>query len=229
VSGRVRYGLAAILILAGLALLARPWWTGLQERAAQRQLAARVTAATNATRSGGSAGGGSGAGTTGGETPWSLLRRGPAEAAPAPWRPPGPPPPVFARLEIPAIGLDSYVVDGATLTEYERVLEWGPGHLEGTPAPGGVGNVVILGHVDEYGAPFRHLDRLKPGDRVVLDAAGRSFDYTVQRSWVVPPTDVSVVAPLQGTRALTLFTCTGTGNADRLIVRATMVTASAAR
>jgi hypothetical protein len=91
-----------------------------------------------------------------------------------------------------------------------------------------VGNAVIFGHVDEFGAPFRHLDRLKPGDAVVLEAAGRRFDYTVRRVWAVDPADVAVVAPIPGVRDLTLFTCTGAANTRRLIVRAALRTSSAA-
>lgn len=198
-----------MLILAGATLLTHPLWTGVEEGAAQQRLATRFV-----------------------PPPASAA---PPAATPAPpplalrplgsWRPPGPTPPVFGRLDIPAIGLRAYVVRGATLTDYYDLLAWGPAHLKGTAEPGGVGNSVIFGHVDEFGSPFRELDRLKPGDAIDLTAGNGRFVYRVQRIWSVAPTDVSVVAPTPGVRDLTLFTCTGTANTLRLIVRAGLATA----
>lgn len=200
----LRSVLGVFCLAAGLVLLARPWWTGAQERAGQERLALSTNPAE----------------AHGGPPNDFPLRPAQGTHTVWPWHPPGPPPPVFARLDIPALNLATLVVDGATLTDYQRFLAWGPAHLRGTPKPGEVGNVVIMGHVDEYGAPFRHLDRLRPGNRVVLTAEGHDFVYTIQQTWVVPASDMAVVGALEGVRALTLFTCTGPGNRDRLVVRA---------
>src|ERR1700741_2498170 len=49
-----------------------------------------------------------------------------------------------ARLEIPRLGMSVLVVDG----EEKAGLSVGAFHLAGTPAIGGVGNAVIVGHRD---------------------------------------------------------------------------------
>ena len=66
-------------------------------------------------------------------------------------------------------------------------LEKGPGHYPQTAFPGVGQTVAIAGHRTTYLAPFRHLDRLKPGDQIVLTMRYASFTYTVQFSRVVDP------------------------------------------
>lgn len=138
-------------------------------------------------------------------------------------------PPVYARLRIPAIGLSTIVVQGATLTDYFDLMVWGPAHLAGSPAPGGVGNAVIFGHNDEFGSPFWYLHRLHPGEAIDLTAHGRTAVYRVTALWPIEPTNLSPVAPLSGVRALTLVTCAGFANTLRLAVRAVMPPSSPPR
>jgi len=80
-----------------------------------------------------------------------------------------------ALLTIPALSLEQVVVDGTASGD----LTAGPGHLRDTPLPGEVGDSAVLGRGSTYGAPFRDLDRLHPGDTIsVLNAQGRTT-YTV--------------------------------------------------
>lgn len=126
----------------------------------------------------------------------------------------------LARIEIPVIGVDRYVVEGVN----EGDLEMGPGHYPGTPMPGQRGNVGIAGHRTTFGAPFFELGRVKSGDMVYLTGtSGWTWGYRVQRSFVVLPTDVSVLDPLPGAE-LTLTTCNPPFEATtRLIVRAQLL------
>jgi len=115
------------------------------------------------------------------------------------------PPPggALAHLVIPAIGVDRYVVQGVD----EQDLQMGPGHYPGTALPGEVGNAAIAGHRTTFGAPFFRLNELKAGDLVYLtDMGGTTWVYSVQRLWVVAPSDVGVLAPTRGAE-LTLTTC----------------------
>lgn len=100
-----------------------------------------------------------------------------------------------------------FVVEGVTLEHLER----GPGHYPDSDVPGGDGNFAVSGHRTTYGAPFYHLDRLRPGDEIhVLDRRGREFVYGVAEARVVAPTDVWVVEddPLgTGAPTMTLTTC----------------------
>jgi sortase A len=54
------------------------------------------------------------------------------------------------------------------------------------------GTVGIAGHRTTYGAPFRHVDRLRRGDKVEVDMPYGRFTYEVQRTRIVPPTAIWV-------------------------------------
>ena len=88
------------------------------------------------------------------------------------------------RLRAAAIGLDSIVVNGTDGADLRK----GPGHYPGTALPGARGTVAIAGHRTTYGAPFRHIDDLDPGDPIELDLPYGRFTYRVERTRIVPPT-----------------------------------------
>ncbi len=126
----------------------------------------------------------------------------------------------LTRIKIPAIDLDTVVVEGIT----PSALRAGAGHYPQTPLPCENGNVSIAGHRTTYGRPFGNLDMLKPGDTIELTTPIGGCVYQVSKApWPVAPTDLSVVDPT-GERSLTLTTCHPKGSAaQRLIVRATWV------
>lgn len=129
---------------------------------------------------------------------------------------PTPAPPVpgsaVARIRLPSLGVDETVVEGVGRAE----LRNGPGHNPGTPLPGHRGNVAIAGHRTTHGAPFADLDRLQPGDPIIVDTVDGRFTYTVMAQdrgdgttggyRVVAPGDVAVIAD-QGDNRLTLTSC----------------------
>lgn len=118
----------------------------------------------------------------------------------------------FAFLHVPRLGR-SYsvpVVQGVSLPDLAR----GVGHYPRTALPGQVGNFAVAGHRATNGEPFAHLDRIRVGDRLVVETRRTWFSYVVDRVQIVAPTDVWVVEPVPGrpaatpTRALiTLTTC----------------------
>ncbi len=129
---------------------------------------------------------------------------------------------VVARLQIPAIGVDQYVVEGTA----EKDLQMGPGHYIGTAMPGQAGNVAIAGHRTTYGAPFNNLNSMAPGDAVVLTTdSGVALDYIVtQPPAAVPPGDVKILNSF-GDNRLTLTTCNPRYSAtQRLVVVALLRT-----
>jgi len=132
---------------------------------------------------------------------------------------------VMARLQIPSIGVETYVVSGVQPGDLKR----GPGHYPDTPMPGQLGNSAIAGHRTTYGQPFYRLDELKPGDPVELTTVQGRFVYTVTGSEVVGPGQSDVIDTTDPDVAmLTLTTCTPRYTAkQRLIVFADLdVTAS---
>jgi len=125
----------------------------------------------------------------------------------------------IARIEIPAIGVDEYVVEGTDLDSLRK----GPGHYPETPLPGERGTAAIAGHRTTYGAPFRHIDELDPGDRIIIDMPDGRFIYRVEESKIVDDQDLSVLEPV-GYRRLMLSACHPLYSAaQRIIVYARQV------
>jgi sortase A len=126
----------------------------------------------------------------------------------------------LTRIKIPALGVDTVVVEGIT----PSALRAGAGHYPETPLPCEAGNVAIAGHRTTYGRPFGNVDQLKPGDTIELTTPIGGCVYQVSRDpWVVEPSALEVIDPT-GERSLTLTTCHPKGSAaQRLIVRATWV------
>lgn len=109
------------------------------------------------------------------------------------------------RLIIPRLGLDVIVVELESLDDLES-LKKGPGHIPGTAYPGEPGNMVISGHRTTYGAPFRNIDRLEPGDEIILETGEAEFVYRVDGKEVVPPGDLSILEQSPEPR-VTLTSC----------------------
>ena len=102
---------------------------------------------------------------------------------------PTPGPEQATRIQIPAIGVDAPVVQG----DGPEQLKKGVGQNIGSADPGKAGNVVLSAHNDVYGEIFRYLDKLKPGDEIILHTNQRAYTYVVVNSQVVEPTDVQVM------------------------------------
>jgi sortase A len=127
---------------------------------------------------------------------------------------------VLARLDIPAIGVNEFVVSGTAASD----LSMGPGHYIGTAMPGQAGNVAIAGHRTTYGAPFYRLGALVPGDPITLKTlGGQTLTYVVSRAPVsVLPGNTSILGYF-GDNRLTLTTCTPPFSAThRLVVVAAL-------
>jgi sortase A len=111
---------------------------------------------------------------------------------------------VMARLEIPSIGVDTYVVSGVQPGDLKK----GPGHYPDTPQPGQLGNAAIAGHRTTYGQPFYELDNVAVGDEIVVTTVQGRFVYRATGSEVVPPDRSDVIATTDPAVArLTLTTC----------------------
>jgi sortase A len=95
----------------------------------------------------------------------------------------------IGRIQIRAIGVDEYVVEGTDLENLRK----GPGHYPDTPLPGQHGTSAIAGHRTTYGAPFRRIDDLGRGQRIVVDMPYGHYVYRVERTKIVEPTDLSVL------------------------------------
>jgi len=129
-----------------------------------------------------------------------VANRPAARATPAPRR--RPVDDTLFTIDIPKLGLDAKVHEGQSLA----VLARGPGHLPGSALPGQVGNVVVPGHRTVSPHPFFDIDRLSPGDDIVLTDSDGRFVYEVTGSAVVSPYDMWVTDPTPNP-TLTIYAC----------------------
>ncbi|MDX3840106.1 class E sortase [Streptomyces europaeiscabiei] len=104
-------------------------------------------------------------------------------AAPAPLASPSASPrpaEAYAVLVVPRLSLRVPVAEGVGRAD---VLDKGyAGHYPGTAQPGRPGNFALAGHRNTHGEPFRHLDRLEPGDEVRVETRDAVHTYVVDRT-----------------------------------------------
>ncbi len=115
---------------------------------------------------------------------------------------PTPAPDQAIRIQIPAINIDAPVVQGDGWEQLKK----GVAQSIGSTNPGQNGNIILSAHNDVYGELFRYLDKLMPGDQVVLYTQQRQYVYVVDRTAVVEPTAVEVMAST-GSPTVTLISC----------------------
>ena len=131
------------------------------------------------------------------------------------------------KITIPKLGVDTIVVEGTS----DEALAAGAGHYPQSPLPGDPGNVAIAGHRTMNGHPFGDLDKLAPGDQVILQTPFGIYTYQLvggfdghANPWVTTPDDWSVVSVATKSPILTLTTCNPKGQkTQRLVARAVMV------
>jgi sortase A len=93
----------------------------------------------------------------------------------------------MGRIVVPRLGLRMILVNGTSTGSLEK----GPGRDLQTWMPGEGKLVYIAGHRTTYLAPFRHIERLSPGDRVTLQVPYGTFKYQVTRHVIVPADDLA--------------------------------------
>ena len=105
-----------------------------------------------------------------------------------------------ARLTVPSRGISLYVLAGTS----GRSLAFGPGHVDGTAAPGSAGNSVIVAHKDTH---FAFLRDLREDEEIAVeDARGRVTRYRVREVAVVDKSETRLLDPADSPQ-LTLITC----------------------
>lgn len=156
----------------------------------------------------------------------------PTESPTAEPRPKMPKP---THLTIPALKVDSDVVEvGLSTVEIDGkqayiwdVAPYAVGHNFSSAAPGEGENVVLTGHDDWQGEVFRNLYKLKKGDQLSLQAGDRQITYHVDEIVLLPEVGESLEKRIEnaafigttGDERLTLVTCWPYGVDDhRLIV-----------
>lgn len=111
---------------------------------------------------------------------------------------------VLGRLRIPRLGVNMLFVNGTDSATLRR----GPGRYAGRGSymPGEGHLVYVAGHRTTYSAPFSHIDRLEPGDRVVVEVPYATFEYRATRHEIVREDELRVLRS-RGREVLALQAC----------------------
>ena len=125
----------------------------------------------------------------------------------------------FAILHIPKLDVVVPIAEGVSnkkVLDKGMVGHYGEGALKTAMPEDKTGNFGIAGHRNTHGEPFRYINRLKPGDEIVVETR-RSF-YTYKMASILPqtsPSNTAVIDPVPAGsgfdgpgRYITLTTCT---------------------
>ncbi|MHB8647356.1 MAG: sortase [Thermomicrobiales bacterium] len=157
-----------------------------------------------------------------------------AAATNAPVPTPKPRMPSPTHLTIPAIKVDSSVIEvGVSPIEIDgqQALIWdvapyAVGHHFSSANPGEGENVVLSGHDDWQGEVFKNLYKLKKGDEIDVQAGGRQIQYHVDEILLLPEVGQPLETRIEnakfigttGDERLTLITCWPYGVDDHRLV-----------
>ena len=123
---------------------------------------------------------------------------------------------VIAKLEIPQINLETYVLKDFSENALNISVTkfWGP-------SPNEIGNLCIVGHNFVKKNMFHNLKKLKINDKIyILDNYIGRLEYIIYDVNIVIPDDVSCLSQqTDGKKELTLITCTSDSK-KRIIVKA---------
>lgn len=118
----------------------------------------------------------------------------------------GDPDGIFAYIRIPAIDLYKPI----RLDASYKHLDKGVAHIDGTALPtGGNGNrSVIAGHRGWYkDVMFLNISKLKKGDKVYIERAGKTLTYVVSNTEIIKPYEWEKLESEKDKDILTLLTC----------------------
>ncbi|MEI7033963.1 class E sortase [Streptomyces pratensis] len=141
----------------------------------------------------------------------------------------------FAIMHIPKLDVVAPIAEGI---DKEKVLDrgmighYGEGSLKTAMPSDEQGNFSVAGHRNTHGEPFRYINKLSPGDPIVVETQDAYYTYEMASILPqTPPSNIAVIAPVpagsgftEPGRYITLTTCTPEFTSTyRLIVWGKMV------
>ncbi|MFJ8536564.1 class E sortase [Streptomyces sp. NPDC093591] len=125
----------------------------------------------------------------------------------------------FAILHIPKLDVVVPIAEGVSnkkVLDRGMVGHYGEGKLKTAMPDAKTGNFGLAGHRNTHGEPFRYINRLTPGDEIVVETQDKYFVYKMASILpVTSPSNVSVLDPVPRDagftkvgRYITLTTCT---------------------
>jgi sortase A len=93
--------------------------------------------------------------------------------------------------------------------------------------PGITGTVGLAGHRTTYGAPFRRVNELSKGSRIIVRMPYGTFTYKVTGTRITTPSDASSLVSHAGVKKLVLTACHPLYSAaKRIVVTARLASAT---
>ncbi|WP_371536790.1 class E sortase [Streptomyces sp. NBC_00466] len=125
----------------------------------------------------------------------------------------------FAIIHIPKLDVVVPIAEGVSKTKVldrGMVGHYSEGKLKTAMPSAKTGNFALAGHRNTHGEPFRYINKLKDGDKVVVETRDDYYTYEVtSRLAQTSPANVSVIQPVpvgsgftRPGRYITLTTCT---------------------
>ncbi|MDQ0788075.1 sortase A [Streptomyces sp. B3I8] len=141
---------------------------------------------------------------------WASGKRAPGEFEPGQG---------FAILHIPRLDVVAPIAEGTSKTnvlDKGMVGHYGEGTLKTAMPDAKTGNFGLAAHRNTHGEPFRYINRLKPGDPIVVETQDTYFVYKMASVLpVTSPSNTAVLDPVPAGsgftgpgRYITLTTCT---------------------
>ena len=121
------------------------------------------------------------------------------------------------RIELPGNQIDLAVNQAQIKEGNWPVAEKEANFLLGSALPGKDGNSIFYAH--NKSDLFGSLHQVKVGEVIKVTTATQAFEYEITETKVVASDDLSVLEKEEG-KILTLFTCTGVNDENRLVVKA---------
>lgn len=125
----------------------------------------------------------------------------------------------FAIMHIPKLDVVVPVAEGISkpkVLDRGMVGHYGEGKLKTAMPADKQGNFAVAGHRNTHGEPFRYINRLEPGDPIIVET--QDAYYTYEMANILPqtaPSDIGVISPVPPSsgftgpgRYITLTTCT---------------------
>ncbi|MGY0059994.1 class E sortase [Streptomyces sp. LZ34] len=125
----------------------------------------------------------------------------------------------FAILYIPELDVKAPIAEGISkqkVLDHGMVGHYGSGKLKTAMPWDKKGNFALAGHRNTHGEPFRYINHLRPGDKIVVETQNAYFTY--EMTSILPqtqPSNTGVIGPVppgsgftEPGRYITLTTCT---------------------
>ncbi|MFC9427312.1 class E sortase [Streptomyces sp. NPDC056987] len=125
----------------------------------------------------------------------------------------------FAIMHIPKLDVVVPIAEGiskAKVLDQGMVGHYAEGTLKTAMPSDKQGNFAVAGHRNTHGEPFRYINRLQPGDEIIVETQNAYYTYDMTSILPqTPPSNVSVITPVppgsgftKPGRYITLTTCT---------------------